>query len=881
MKVYLCLIACCVFFNTTAIQAEVRLDGSVGDTPQLSGNDIQIPAHLGQQVGNNLFHSFAKFSINAGESVTFSGDNAIANVISRVTGGEASYINGVLRSTIDAADFYFINPAGIMFGEQAMLDVAAGFYASTANQIKFSDGSIVHTDLTQQSQFSHAPIEDFGFGASNQAISVDNSLLAVSNGNTLALHANHIDINSSEIDAPQGQIQLSATENVHIDNTLINANSGDVFIQAGQFVINDSEIHTSSISPTQASGNIQINADQVQMTEGNKLFNIHQSSDKGGNIDITASESITLSGISSQNLPNNIKITNLGAGESGQMNINAPTVTINDAAVISAAAAGTGAGGTININASSVALNEGSLLSATTLATGSGGAITINAEERIDLQGVAVKTQNSPINARNQGSAIASNARGTTPQAGSAGQVNIITKHLNLSDGAQIGSMTTGAGEGGTIQVQAETMSLSGADLRGVPSGITASTIGSGDGGQLQVDVKDLHIRQGASFTSSSNGTGKGGDVVINARGDVSLSEQGRLGNGSVITANSVAETPNAGDAGTIKISAQNLTLTDGGQLGSSSFGSGQGGSIVINVAKDFLASGYDDSGYQSGLLTLADGLDADAGDAGTIEIKAGRLQLENEALVVADTNSAGKGGNVKIHAHNVDVNSNAVIAAGSFGTGTAGDMQFTVTDKILLNEGFIETSTTQADGGGIDLSSSRYLYMQDSDITTSVGAAFGDGGNINLDPKYILMDNSRIIARAVSGDGGNININTQGIYRFPPEENNPIDASSQFGLDGIVEIKTPEINTDSLINISASGFLDLNITLDTPCDQRIGQPSSRFILKEREGVATQGQDDFIPSYGILSHEFEENTQETQTQLSSTVRSNPCQHRPL
>ena len=103
--------------------SEVTLDGTLGLSGAVSGPDYQLTADMGRQVGANLFHSFGKFNVNTGESATFTGPNSISNIISRVTGGTSSWIDGPLRSEITGANLYLINPSGVMFGANASLDV--------------------------------------------------------------------------------------------------------------------------------------------------------------------------------------------------------------------------------------------------------------------------------------------------------------------------------------------------------------------------------------------------------------------------------------------------------------------------------------------------------------------------------------------------------------------------------------------------------------------------------------------------------------------------------------------------------------------------------------------------------------------------------------
>ena len=124
----------------------------------LVGPDFAIPDTLGRTEGANLFHSFEQFNILLNQSATFTGPAAIDNVISRVTGPDASNINGLLSSTIPTADFYFINPNGVMFGDAARLDVQGSFYASTADTLRLADGSEFSASEANTSGFTAAAL---------------------------------------------------------------------------------------------------------------------------------------------------------------------------------------------------------------------------------------------------------------------------------------------------------------------------------------------------------------------------------------------------------------------------------------------------------------------------------------------------------------------------------------------------------------------------------------------------------------------------------------------------------------------------------------------------------------------------------------------------
>src|SRR5204862_6956839 len=123
--------------SLTVAQAQIRTDGTLRrPAVGLTGPSFLISEALGRLAGSNLFYSFQVFNVGNAESATFVTTTAgLTNVISRVTGGNPSWINGLvsLRSTNAAPNFFFINSAGVVFGQGAQINVPAGFHASTAN----------------------------------------------------------------------------------------------------------------------------------------------------------------------------------------------------------------------------------------------------------------------------------------------------------------------------------------------------------------------------------------------------------------------------------------------------------------------------------------------------------------------------------------------------------------------------------------------------------------------------------------------------------------------------------------------------------------------------------------------------------------------------
>lgn len=192
-------------------EAQVTLDGTLGRAGALPGPDYAITADLGRQVGGNLFHSFQTFSIQRSESATFSGPPSVSNIISRVTGGQVSTIDGALRSTIPGAHLYLLNPAGVLFGEHARLEVPGSVHVSTADYLRLSDGGRFDAGTPANSVLTVAPVEAFGFlGTTPGRIEIQGSFLQAPAGQTLSLIGGNLRLINATVYAPAGRLNIAA-----------------------------------------------------------------------------------------------------------------------------------------------------------------------------------------------------------------------------------------------------------------------------------------------------------------------------------------------------------------------------------------------------------------------------------------------------------------------------------------------------------------------------------------------------------------------------------------------------------------------------------------------------------------------------------------------
>lgn len=193
-----------------AIQAQITIDGTTNTILDSNGNSIIING--GDRAGENLFHSFQEFSVNNGGEAFFNNAAEISNIFSRVTGGNISNIDGLLRAN-GGANLFIINPAGIIFGKNASLDIGGSFFATTADSIIFSDGiefSAIDSDnppLLTINQPIGLVLGNNPGAIVNQSIA-DDVGLQVSEGNNLTLVGGDIEFNGGTIFAPGANIDV-------------------------------------------------------------------------------------------------------------------------------------------------------------------------------------------------------------------------------------------------------------------------------------------------------------------------------------------------------------------------------------------------------------------------------------------------------------------------------------------------------------------------------------------------------------------------------------------------------------------------------------------------------------------------------------------------
>lgn len=640
-------------FNRMAY-AQITLDGTLGPAKTLTGPDYQVTATLGQQHGNNLFHSFRDFNLESHESVTFSGPAHINQLINRVTGGMPSHINGLLRSTLPHAAVYLVNPAGIFFGEQAQLDVAGAFHASTADTVYLQKGGQFNARYPTESLLTVDPVESFGFLTQAPApITVKHSYLSVAQGQILALIGGDLHI--------QGQ-------SIQFEKTYFETAEGSIFVPL-----------------TEQAAILSARAGQVHLV----------SVDGPGKVKVapTATTSPLPSG--------DIRAENTFINVSGDQ------------------------GGRIFIQAGSFKLDRGAL-------------------------------------------------SGKTGQKNGA-QLTIQAHDIQLKNGAIIDYSSQGAGKAGDIQLKAQTFTLDGVKAEKFSSHIFNAALDKGHAGNIEITADHITLVN-ARIRNDSFSTGNSGAIhikanTLTAKGYATASRGGILSNASSLRAD-------GGDAGQIRVEAQDIQLTDLSLIASGTFGGGQAGTVFITAEK----------------LSIS-----------------GKMADRTPSAILSDSLStesyAGSAGEIVIRAHTVK----------------------------LEDGGKIGTLTNNASGGDITVLVDGMLYLREGQITTSVQGGSGNGGNITIKrPTFVILNAGQIIAQADEGQGGDIRLAAE---QFLSSQDSLINASSNLGIDGQVMIASPnEANHAGLIVLPSTLIdADASALLKKSCNTYTEKPS-RFLFTPLSG---------------------------------------------
>ena len=745
----------------------VVLDGSFGTHGPLPGPNFMITAPMGKLVNTNLFHSFNQFNLNSSQSATFTGPSNVQNILARVTSGSPSSIDGTIRSDIQGANLFFMNPAGVLFGQHAQLDVSGSFAVTTANYLSLVGGGKFNANLGGGDVLTSAPVSAFGFLNSAPApVSIAGSNSARdSRGNIIpgaglniqpqksfSIVAGNIGMNASTISGPGSRVNLVSVKSpgeVELDATNINSTIGlNQFTALGTIDLRNLALVDTS-GP--GGGPMFIRAANINISNSQISSQTFGSID-GGTLDIALTGDVKLTDGASvvadtagQGSGSNITLTADSLFIKGLAMLRAPFTGIATASTMGA----TGNAGDLTITIGNrISILGGGVIGATTFSSGDGGNITIHAGSLYMNSLADIPGNLTGILDRSE--------RGAT---GDAGDVTVTVDHaLSIVSGSEISTATFTSGQGGDVTIHAGSLLIDNSLTDGGPTtlptlngpvnlltGISAAaTSGAGDAGKIDLTVTGplQMLGHGQIFDGALRGsTGSGGDITIQA-GSLSIDDTGT----DVTLVNPTrrvdisAETRGIGNAGSINIDVD-------GQL--SIIGTGEIAVSTISLRSD---------------TPVGPPRSIASGDAGDLTIHAGSLLIEGFAtpsrVTVDPKNVTGIAAIAK--ADGRDSNSGTTDT-----TGNAGNLTIDIDQSIkILGGGQINSSTfSNGDAGNITIRADS-LYMNSlADIpgnltgilNRSEGSATGDAGDVTITVDHVLsiVSGSEISAATFSGGQG------------------------------------------------------------------------------------------------------------------------------
>ncbi|KOR35841.1 hypothetical protein AM228_15950 [Planktothricoides sp. SR001] len=697
-------------------------DGT-GTQVEINGNEFNITG--GQVSGDraNLFHSFQEFGLNSGQIATFQSNPEIINILSRVTGGNASMINGLIQVTGGNSNLFLINPAGIVFGSNATLNIPADFIATTASGIGFNQGWFDAFGNNNWAELIGSP-SVFRFDGNGAIVNFGN--LNISHSHQLGLLGSSV-LNLGSLSAPGGNIIITAvpgeslvklSQPGHLLSLEIDPNSLDTITPSNlPELLTGGQVHDATQVVVHDDGTIQLT---------------------GSGVSVPTDTGVTI-------LSGNIDVSNNAAGTVAVLG---ERVALVDANIN---ASGNNTGGNVFIggnfqgqgtlpNAAHTFVNNNSSISVNALENGNAGSAIVWADETTRFHGNI--------------SATGGNFGGNGGLVEVSGKQNLIFRGFV--------DVTANQGTPGTILFDPKNIIID-------------------NGGTDNVDLNNAFKENPTADVTfdADNITGLSGDVILEANNDITVDEpiesnfisnlELRAGRSININANiSINPFPISGVSGNIILTgnydsadvnnrvpgAAEINMSSGTELNTSSGDIAPGGNIEISLG----------SLGEIGDITLA----ALTSGGGKINItnNGGGINILDSVSSTGDTISIS-GGSVTLIA-DWDINTFDIY---SNSTGGAGGKINLTSSKGAINTGSLNSSAGYPGGGGGG-GSITLIAAEDigtSDINSSADS-YGNGGNINLTSDNGAINTGSLNSTstssnstATSGNGGAIAVNADG----------------------------------------------------------------------------------------------------------------------
>jgi large exoprotein involved in heme utilization and adhesion len=564
-------------------------------------------------------------------------------------------------------------------------------------------------------------------------------------------------------------------------------------------------------------------------------------------------------------------------------------------------------GGFININVKDFLLSEQSKIFAG-IAEDQGsidsqaGDITINATDSVKLIGLGPSSVGLGTEINNHVGTVPNrreNLETPSNAVGNGGAVIINTSLLEISDQARITANSYAQGNSGDLVINTDNIKIDGGAIAGLilegtgdagnvtinntdsiilneGSNIQSQVLKGGQGnvGDIKIDTKTLSIKEKFSFILADNASaGNAGNITINATDSVFINGGGENLGTTLSAILSQVQMDVVGDAGDITIASPQLTLTNFGLISSNVRAGSVGNTGDIFLDVDTLTI---DNGSVINALTENDF------DGGSINVNVNTVSLSNGGKIVTSGDGGGNGGSINLNiADTLSISSanppeqvpfqekillNTASEAGLFsstvaGTGDGGSIEIQAGLIELANNGAILATTSTGTGGDVSLRVDGTIELRDNSLISAEAGGMGNGGNINIDTNFIAAfpgGNNDIIANASQGQGGRITINAESLFGIEErpfnDSTNDINASSEFALDGSVNINTNDINPVQGATELPSNVVELEQNTAQACEAGRGTANNGLAIAGKGGVPP-APDTPLNSENIISSE--------------------------
>jgi filamentous hemagglutinin family protein len=797
--------------------------------------------------GGNLFHSFSQFGLKQNEVANFISHPSIQNILTRVVGGDASIINGLIQVTGGNSNFFLMNPGGVIFGTSVSLNVPNDFTVTTANGIGFGSGDGFRFKDIGSNNYSAlvGNPTNFLFSTPQWGTITNAGNLTGAQGQNLTLLGGTV-ISSGKLSVPGGQVTVASIP----ENNLVRLSQQGSLLSLELKPISktqhsgDNNFPTISLPPLLTGGDINnatkiiANADGTFNLQGGG--NLQSSGDRYTTGDVVIKEIIaktaTLSAANNLKLPESKILTEGDLNLFAQKQVEVRDSQTNPLLIKT--------GGNLLVKGNQgidiFALNSPSPFQ-------SGGDLTLMSDGVISTDAHFQTDRNFSIR----------NLNGDK-----ANFISLYDPIINVGGNYDVGDYL-----GASIQVTAGgditygAININAIDSTIHPTNPAVFLFASGNitgNGEITTSAPEnnllVNIQAGNNLNINQPITTKGGGIILGGR-NINT------------TAATLSTSSNKESGGTIDI-----TSTDGdiqtGLIDASGFGSsvgteGDAGSISIHANRGNLIVNGDIRGFS------VNNFNGTSRNGGGINLRAndGGISIAGNVSTFSSGGNSGNGAPIVISARdNINITGNLSTASqGSINSANAGEVNlFSANGNIFVGDGILAFSESKSGSAGngqtvnINAANGDVVVKSNSEvgiITNSIATGINsqNAGDITVVGKNISLDNifaNSIVnfpsnASGISGNAGKINIqanNNLTLLNSLQSFSEVTNGNGTTGNRGEINLSAGNLitigtATNSVINTVGNG--NSNLGGDINISSSNLEFSNNFILKNGTGNIT------------------------------------------